>query len=37
MLSNTVGIVVDASAGVLFISVMSLVVVHCVVVPVHSL
>ena len=37
MLSNAASIVVDASASVLFISVMLLVVVHCIGVPVHSL
>jgi hypothetical protein len=37
MLFNTGGIAVDASAGVLFISVMSLAVVHCVGVPAHTL
>ena len=37
MLSNTIGIAIGASASVLFISVMSLIVVHCVGVPVHSL
>ena len=37
MRSNMIGIIIGASASVPFIIVMSIVVVHCVGVPVHTL